>query len=144
MESTVLSCTGKQPVLLRPGGVTKEQIESAAVRFLVDKGLTEEDEGSYFSGYEIYTLRAFCADGYCRRRRPENSRIWQTYIKAGEKRIGILTTEENRRIVTRLIISRVCGRRADLEQWHPPYTMRSAALMKRKWTMIISESFPRP
>ena len=31
-------------MLLRPGGVTKEQIESAAGPVLVDKGLTEEDE----------------------------------------------------------------------------------------------------
>lgn len=42
VESTVISCSEDMPVLLRPGGITKEQIEEEIGEVLVDKGLTEK------------------------------------------------------------------------------------------------------
>ncbi len=44
VESTVLSCAGDIPVLLRPGGITKEQIEAEIGPILVDKGLSDQNE----------------------------------------------------------------------------------------------------
>lgn len=44
LESTVLDCTGTIPVILRPGGVTKEQLENAAGQVLVDPGLMSDIE----------------------------------------------------------------------------------------------------
>ncbi|MCI4170999.1 threonylcarbamoyl-AMP synthase, partial [Bacillus spizizenii] len=42
--STVLSCAGDIPVLLRPGGITKEHIEAEIGPILVDKGLRDQNE----------------------------------------------------------------------------------------------------
>ncbi|WP_164217633.1 L-threonylcarbamoyladenylate synthase [Virgibacillus sp. YIM 98842] len=42
LESTVLDCTGDIPVILRPGGVTKEELEKAAGKVLLDPGIMNE------------------------------------------------------------------------------------------------------
>jgi len=39
LESTVIDCTGDIPVILRPGGVTKEQLEREAGTVMMDPGL---------------------------------------------------------------------------------------------------------
>lgn len=44
VESTVLSCADDIPVLLRPGGITKEQIEAVIGPIHVDKGLSDQNE----------------------------------------------------------------------------------------------------
>ncbi|GAE46537.1 YrdC/Sua5 family protein [Mesobacillus boroniphilus JCM 21738] len=36
LESTVVDCTGKIPAILRPGGVTKEQLEEVVGEVAVD------------------------------------------------------------------------------------------------------------
>lgn len=41
LESTVLSVAGEVPVLLRPGGITVEQIEAVIGKINIDKGVTE-------------------------------------------------------------------------------------------------------
>ncbi|WP_040978251.1 L-threonylcarbamoyladenylate synthase [Oceanobacillus jeddahense] len=44
LESTVIDCTGEIPVILRPGGITKEQLELEAGTVMMDPGLvTSED-----------------------------------------------------------------------------------------------------
>ena len=40
LESTVLDCTTEIPVILRPGGVTKEQLEAVVGEVLFDPALT--------------------------------------------------------------------------------------------------------
>ncbi|UFT98958.1 threonylcarbamoyl-AMP synthase [Radiobacillus kanasensis] len=42
VESTVIDCTGEIPVILRPGGITKEDIESLIGPVMVDPGLADE------------------------------------------------------------------------------------------------------
>lgn len=44
VESTVLDCTGEIPIILRPGGVTKEQLESIIGQVKEDVALTKKDE----------------------------------------------------------------------------------------------------
>lgn len=39
LESTVIDCTGEIPVILRPGGITKEQLEQEAGAAMMDPGL---------------------------------------------------------------------------------------------------------
>lgn len=39
VESTVIDCTGELPVILRPGGITKEQLEEVAGAIMIDPGL---------------------------------------------------------------------------------------------------------
>ncbi|AOC92784.1 L-threonylcarbamoyladenylate synthase [Bacillus sp. L381] len=140
VESTVLSCAGKQPVLLRPGGVTKEQIESAAGPVLVDKGLTEEDEVPISPGmkYTHYAPSAplAIADGGARR----IQELADEYKSRG-KRIGILTTEENADSYQADFI-KVCGRRADLETVASALYDALRSFDEAEVDMIISESFP--
>lgn len=42
LESTVVDCTGKLPVILRPGGITREMLEEAVGFVEVDPGLENE------------------------------------------------------------------------------------------------------
>ena len=44
LESTVLDCTTEIPVILRPGGVTKEQLEAVVGEVLLDPALTDTKE----------------------------------------------------------------------------------------------------
>jgi len=44
LESTVLDCTGEIPVILRPGGVTKEQLKKITGKVLLDPGLNNNEE----------------------------------------------------------------------------------------------------
>lgn len=44
VESTVIDCTEDIPVILRPGGITKEQLEMVVGTVMVDPGLANEKE----------------------------------------------------------------------------------------------------
>lgn len=44
VESTVLDCTAEVPVILRPGGVTKEQLEQVIGQVREEKALSKKDE----------------------------------------------------------------------------------------------------
>ncbi|MGM8364769.1 L-threonylcarbamoyladenylate synthase [Virgibacillus sp. W0181] len=42
VESTVIDCTGKMPIILRPGGVTKDELEAAVGPVIIDPALANE------------------------------------------------------------------------------------------------------
>lgn len=44
LESTVLDCTQDIPIILRPGGITKEQLEEVVGTVMIDPGLANEKE----------------------------------------------------------------------------------------------------
>ncbi|WP_339226510.1 L-threonylcarbamoyladenylate synthase [Oceanobacillus sp. FSL K6-2867] len=44
VESTVIDCTQDIPIILRPGGVTKQQLESVVGTVMIDPGLAHEKE----------------------------------------------------------------------------------------------------
>lgn len=44
LESTVIDCTQDIPVILRPGGVTKQQLEAVVGTVMIDPGLANEKE----------------------------------------------------------------------------------------------------
>ncbi|WP_152656870.1 L-threonylcarbamoyladenylate synthase [Oceanobacillus sp. CFH 90083] len=44
LESTVIDCTGEIPIILRPGGITKEQLELEAGTVMMDPGLVTSSE----------------------------------------------------------------------------------------------------
>ncbi|CAM5362571.1 tRNA threonylcarbamoyladenosine biosynthesis protein [Bacillus safensis FO-36b] [Bacillus safensis subsp. safensis] len=49
-SSTVVSCIGETPVILRPGGITKEALEEVVGTVSVDPGLTKKDEAPVSPG----------------------------------------------------------------------------------------------
>lgn len=57
MESTVIDCTKTQPIILRPGGITQEQIEQVIGTVMIDPSLTSASEKPLSPGlkYKHYT-----------------------------------------------------------------------------------------
>lgn len=55
VESTVIDCTSAVPTILRPGGITKEQLEAVIGTVSLDPALKDEKE-TEITWNEIYTL----------------------------------------------------------------------------------------
>ncbi|WP_078543416.1 L-threonylcarbamoyladenylate synthase [Litchfieldia alkalitelluris] len=60
LESTVLDCTEEIPVILRPGGVTREELEEICGQVHIDKALVQENEAPRSPGmkYTHYAPKA--------------------------------------------------------------------------------------
>lgn len=94
VESTVIDCTSEVPVILRPGGITKEQIEEAAGQVEVDRALLKEGEAPKSPGMK-YTHYAPKAEVTVVK---GSSRFIQELVdqaKREGKTTGVLTTLEN-------------------------------------------------
>ncbi|WP_409252256.1 L-threonylcarbamoyladenylate synthase [Bacillus sp. SCS-153A] len=141
VESTVVDCTSEIPVILRPGGVTKEQLEEAAGRVLVDPSLAE-GEGAPKSPGMKYTHYAPDAPLILL----EGSREWMQSVidekrKAGMK-VGVLTTEESADFYNADKIL-VTGSRSDLSTVaHSLYDVLRA-FNESDVDIIFSETFPQ-
>lgn len=93
VESTVIDCTEAIPVILRPGGITKEQLEHVAGPVKVDPALEQEGNTPRSPGVK-YTHYAPNAEMYLVAEYPKRlQRFVDTYRQEG-KRVGVLTTEE--------------------------------------------------
>ncbi|MDG5787328.1 L-threonylcarbamoyladenylate synthase [Evansella sp. AB-P1] len=96
VESTVVDCTGEVPVILRPGGVTKEEMEEVVGKIEVDPALMMESAATPKSPGMKYTHYAPTAplilvDG--------SERFFNEIVKeamASGKRVGMLIFEENK------------------------------------------------
>ncbi|WP_066176287.1 L-threonylcarbamoyladenylate synthase [Bacillus marinisedimentorum] len=94
VESTVVDCTGEIPMILRPGGVTKEQLEKVAGKINVDPALAEVKEAPKSPGmkYTHYAPKAPLTivegDRAFIQQLVDNSR-------AAGKKVGVLTTYEH-------------------------------------------------
>ncbi|MGN1400504.1 MAG: L-threonylcarbamoyladenylate synthase [Bacillus sp. (in: firmicutes)] len=112
VESTVLDCTGTIPVILRPGGVTKEQIEAVIGKVGEDLALRDKKAAPKAPGmkYTHYAPRApfILVDG--------GESFLQSVIdearKSGKK-VGALITEESRQFISADQIV-ICGERQRL------------------------------
>ncbi len=113
VESTVLDCTSDIPVILRPGGVTKEQLQEVVGEISSDPALTDTREAPKSPGmkYRHYAPDAplVLVDG-------EKERIQELIQerKREGQRVGVLTTKENEDYYDADFIF-TCGERARLE-----------------------------
>ncbi|MCY9183471.1 MULTISPECIES: L-threonylcarbamoyladenylate synthase [Bacillus] len=140
VESTVLSCAGETPVLLRPGGITKEQIEAEIGPILVDKGIADQNEQPISPGMK-YTHYAPSAPLVISEGSPERIQtLIQEYQQAG-KRVGVLTTEENADFYSADYV-KSCGRRDQLETVAAALYDALRSFDEEKVDFIIAESFP--
>ncbi|OIJ11758.1 threonylcarbamoyl-AMP synthase [Anaerobacillus alkalilacustris] len=94
VESTVLDMTTDIPMILRPGGVTREQLEEVIGSVAVDPALEENGQAPKSPGlkYKHYAPQAklVLVDG--------NDEFIQTLVtkaKQEQKKVGVLTTNEN-------------------------------------------------
>lgn len=97
VESTVLDVAGEVPVILRPGGVTKEELEAAVGAVEIDPGLISANEAPKAPGmkYEHYSPRAevFLVEGTTE----EVLEILQKILseeRAKSRKAGLLLTED--------------------------------------------------
>ncbi|MBJ7570716.1 L-threonylcarbamoyladenylate synthase [Bacillus halotolerans] len=140
VESTVLSCAGETPVLLRPGGITKEQIEAEIGPILVDKGLADQNEKPISPGMK-YTHYAPSAPLVISEGSPERIQTLIQEYQQGGKRVGVLTTEENADFYSADYV-KSCGRRDQLETVAAALYDALRSFDEEKVDFIIAESFP--
>jgi L-threonylcarbamoyladenylate synthase len=95
LESTVVDCTEAIPVILRPGGITKEQLEEVIGEVRLDAALQNEKETPKSPGMK-YTHYAPSAPLTLVKGDPV---FIQKQIDEAKKKglqVGVLTTEENK------------------------------------------------
>ncbi len=112
LESTVVDCSGDVVTILRPGGVTKEQLEEVVGEVKVDPALSDDGQKPKSPGvkYKHYapTAPVTLVDG--------SEKHLQTIVdkrRAEGLKIGILATEESKSLYQADIII-PCGSRDDL------------------------------
>ncbi|MCL6571900.1 MAG: threonylcarbamoyl-AMP synthase [Bacillus sp. (in: Bacteria)] len=140
VESTVVDCTEEIPVILRPGGVTKEQLEAIIGEVHVDPALTDEDVSPKSPGmkYRHYSPNAplFLVSG--------TTAFLQGLVE--EKRregllVGVLTTEENIGVIKADVVL-ACGKRATLETVAASLYDTLRSFNQAGVDIIYSEVFP--
>ncbi|UAC50110.1 threonylcarbamoyl-AMP synthase [Bacillus aquiflavi] len=113
VESTVVDCTENPPIILRPGGITKEQLEEVIKTVAIDQALIDKGAAPKSPGmkYRHYAPNApfFLVEG---------SRSFLQQLadekRAAGLRIGILTTEEYKDEYEADVVL-ACGERRNLE-----------------------------
>ena len=112
LESTVVDCSGDVVTILRPGGVTKEQLEEVVGEVRVDPALSDDGQQPKSPGvkYKHYapTAPVTLVDG-------SQSFMQELVDKRREEgyKVGVLTTEESKdRFEADVVIP--CGERRDL------------------------------
>ncbi|MFD2446789.1 L-threonylcarbamoyladenylate synthase [Bacillus sp. CGMCC 1.16607] len=140
VESTVIDCTEDIPVILRPGGVTKEQIEAIVGVVKMDEALTDIAKAPKSPGmkYQHYAPNAplFLVKG---------SQVFFNQL-IEEKRaeglsVGVLTTEEMVGAYEADVVL-ACGRRAHLETVASQLYQTLRTFNERQVDIIYSEMFP--
>ncbi|MFA9560616.1 L-threonylcarbamoyladenylate synthase [Evansella sp. AB-rgal1] len=139
VESTVVDCTGEKPMILRPGGITKEQIQSVVGEVLMDPALHKITEAPKSPGMK-YTHYAPAAplvlvDG-------DEEFFRKTIEKAQSEgmKVGLLITEEMERnfsVEKQVVI----GTRSDLNSVAKNLYDALRAFEKHEVDVIYAEVF---
>jgi L-threonylcarbamoyladenylate synthase len=141
VESTVVDCTEDVPVILRPGGVTREQLEAVVGEVAVDPALEGEGSQRPKSPGMKYTHYAPNAPLYLVSGTREFLQKLVSEKRREGLRVGVLATEESVELYDADVVL-ACGKRADLE------TVAAALYdVLRKFNtlgveIIFSEMFP--
>jgi L-threonylcarbamoyladenylate synthase len=140
VESTVVDCTEAIPVILRPGGITKEELVSVIGEVtsdpaLIDVGSAPKSPGMKYTHYAPDApLYLVVGD------REYIQQLINEKKKAGLK-VGVLTTEENQGYYNAdVIIS--CGHRNDLSTVANSLYDTLRSFNHSKVDLIFSEAFP--
>lgn len=140
VESTVVDCTTTPVTILRPGGISREQLAEVVGPVADDPGLTRPDQAPKAPGmkYKHYAPEAtmYLVTG-------GTARIRELIadIKNSDRRVGVLTTEESSNAFPEADVVLTCGRRSD------PNTIahRLFAVLRefdtKKVDVIYSETF---
>ncbi|WP_442596926.1 L-threonylcarbamoyladenylate synthase [Neobacillus sp. D3-1R] len=140
VESTVIDCTEGIPVILRPGGITKEQVEAVIGEVRMDKALTDLASAPKSPGmkYQHYAPNAplYLVNG---------SKLFLDSLVAEKKaeglRVGVLTTEEQVGAYEADVVL-ACGYRSDLETVASRLYQTLRSFNDAGVDIIFSEMFP--
>lgn len=140
VESTVLDCTEDVPVILRPGGVTKEQLEAVVGEVHLDAALSDEVSKPKAPGmkYQHYAPNAplYLVNG--------STSFLQKLVEEKQKeglRVGVLATEESVENY-QSDVAIACGKRRELETVATVLYETLRNFNKEKVDIIFSEMFP--
>jgi L-threonylcarbamoyladenylate synthase len=140
VESTVIDCTEAIPVILRPGGVTKEQLEAVLGNVRVDAALTDEAARPKAPGmkYQHYAPNAplYMVSG--------TTEFLQSLVEKKRMeglQVGVLTTEEHADVYEADVVL-ACGKRVELETVAAALYDTLRRFNLEKVDVIYSEVFP--
>lgn len=140
VESTVLDCTDELPVILRPGGITKEQLEAEVGEVSVDPALADEGQAPKSPGmkYRHYAPDAplYLVDGP----KEEIQRLVDEKKQEGLS-VGVLTTAENEWFYRAEYIF-ACGHREQLDTVASSLYEALRHFNSTDADIIFSEMFP--
>lgn len=143
LESTVVDCTVDIPIILRPGGVTKEQLEKVVGRVDVDPALEKEETTlNPKSPGMKYTHYAPVAPLYIVEGSPQYLQHVVDKARADGKIVGVLSTDEQiNRIKADVVLT--VGTRKDLHTIAAHLYEVLRAFNETSVDIIFSESFPQ-
>jgi L-threonylcarbamoyladenylate synthase len=140
VESTVVDCTGEVPVILRPGGVTREQLEEVVGEVSSDPALSDPAQAPKSPGmkYRHYAPNAplYLVDGTA----AEIQELVDEKKREGLK-VGVMTTEEKVEFYQADSIF-ACGRRNEPESVAEALYDTLRAFNESSVDIIFGEVFP--
>ncbi|MYL54608.1 threonylcarbamoyl-AMP synthase [Pontibacillus yanchengensis] len=141
LESTVLDCTGEVPVILRPGGVTKQDLEAVIGDVEVDSALDNDQSQPKSPGmkYTHYAPEAplWLIEG--------NLSFFQHQIDEQQrngKRVGVIASEEHASSLSADQVQ-TCGSMQDLRQVAEQLYHSLRVFDPEKIDVILCETFPK-
>lgn len=140
VESTVLDCTGEIPVILRPGGITKEQLEAVVGEVHIDPALADAVKAPKSPGmkYRHYAPDAplYLVEGT----KEEIQKLVDEKKQEGFS-VGVLTTAENEGFYQADYVF-ACGQRVNLEAVASSLYEALRHFNNTDADIIFSEMFP--
>ncbi|PES69145.1 threonylcarbamoyl-AMP synthase [Bacillus cereus] len=140
VESTVIDCTSKVPTILRPGGITKEQLEAVIGNVSLDPALKDEKEKPKSPGMKYTHYAPKAPLSIVEGSREFIQRIVDEKKKEGFK-VGVLTTEEYQHVYSADVVLS-CGMRNDLASVATKLYDVLRTFDASEVDVIFSESFP--
>lgn len=140
LESTVIDCTGEVVQILRPGGITKEQLEEIVGHVQIDPAFIKADAPPRSPGmkYTHYAPKAPMVIVF------GTSSYLQSLVNEKRReglKVGVLTTEENKdRYEADVVLA--CGKRKQLETVAQSLFATLRQFDHAQVDFIFSEMFP--
>ncbi|GKU83680.1 L-threonylcarbamoyladenylate synthase [Niallia sp. NCCP-28] len=140
VESTVIDCTDQMPTILRPGGITIEQIEQIIGEVHLDSALTNKEAKPKAPGMK-YSHYAPDVPLFLVKGTKERIQLLINEAKQTGKKVGVLTTKEHKNYYDADYIF-ACGKREDLETVAATLYEGLRSFNYKDVDVIYSEMFP--
>ena len=141
VESTVLDCTEEIPVILRPGGVTKEMMEEVVGEVQVDSALHDKKEKPKAPGmkYTHYAPNAplWLVEGSI----DHMLQVVKDLIHQGKK-VGVMVSEEHQHLFSNAIV-KSCGKKSDLHEIARNIYDVLRSFNEEDIDIIVGETYPK-